>query len=105
MNFLDRLIRFSLAHRGLVLATAALSLLVGGTWMLDRPLDIFPDLSAPTVTLVTEAPGMAPEEVESLVTLPIEAAINGASGIRRLRSSSAVGIAVILVEFEWDVDI
>jgi CzcA family heavy metal efflux pump len=105
MSFLDRLIRFSLAHRVLVLGATAL-LLAGGTWWAFRvPVDIFPDLSAPTVTIVTEATGMAPEEVEALVTFPIESAVNGATGIRRLRSVSADGISVAWVEFLWGTDI
>lgn len=105
MTFLDRLIRFSLNHRLLVLAASGGILVFGGIWTAAMPVDIFPDLSAPTVTVVTEASGMAPEEIEVLVTFPIESAVNGATGIRRLRSVSADGISVIWVEFVWGTDI
>jgi len=105
MGRLERLIRFSLRHRWLVLAGATLLTLVGAVWIASLPVDIFPDLSAPTVTVITEAPGMAPEEVELLVTFPIESAVNGSPGVRRLRSVSADGISVAWVEFQWGTEI
>lgn len=102
---MNRLIQWSLANRGLVLVAALLLTLFGFYTATRMPVDVFPDLTAPTVTVITEAHGMAPTEVESQVTFPIESAVNGASGVRRVRSATAVGISVVWVEFEWGTDI
>ncbi len=99
------LIQWSIDHHWMVMAFSAL-LLLGGIWTArDMPVDVFPDLTAPTVTILTEGHGMAPEEMESLVTFPLESAINGASNVRRVRSATALGIAVVWVEFDWGTDI
>jgi CzcA family heavy metal efflux pump len=98
---LDRLIRLSLNHRGLVLLVAVVLLVGGVIRTASTPVDVFPDLTAPTVTVLTEGSGMAPEEMELLVTFPLESVLNGAPGLRRIRSISAAGISVIWVEFEW----
>ncbi len=102
---LDTLIRFSLTHRGLVLLAAGLLLVLGSLSIAELPLDVFPDVSAPTVTVVTEASGLAPEEVELTVTFPLESVLNGAPGIRRVRSVSAAGISVLWVELDWGEDV
>lgn len=100
-----RLIQWSIEHHWLVIVMSLL-LLAAGVWTArDMPVDVFPDLTAPTVTVLTEGRGMAPDEMEALVTFPIEAAINGASGVRRVRSATAVGVAVVWVEFDWGTDI
>src|SRR5687767_7120093 len=102
---IDGLIRWSLTHRPIVIALATAFLIWGG-WTATRiPLDVLPDLTAPTVTILAEAPGMDPLEIESLVTFPIESALNGAAGVRRVRSATAVGVAVVWVEFDWGQDI
>jgi len=94
---LTKLIQFSLKFRGFVLVAAGLLLVVGGLVAARTPVDVLPDLTAPSVTVLTEAPGFAPEEVELLVTFPLESVLNGAPGVRRLRSVSGAGVSVIWV--------
>ena len=102
---MKRIVQWSIDHHWIVIGLSVV-LLAAGVWTARQmPIDVFPDLTAPTVTILTEGHGMAPEEMESLVTFPLESAINGASGVRRVRSATAVGIAVVWVEFDWGTDI
>lgn len=102
---INAIIRWSLDRRVAVVVISGMLLIAGAYVASTMSVDIFPDLTAPTVTILTEGQGMAPEEMETLVTFPIEASVNGASGVRRVRSASAVGLSVVWVEFEWGTDI
>lgn len=102
---LNWLIRYSLGHRSLILAGALIVLVLGIQTARELPVEVLPDLTKPTVTILTEAPGLAPEEVETLVTAPLESALMGVSGVTRLRSTSDVSLSLLFVEFDWGTDI
>ena len=102
---LNSLIQFSLRHRVVVLTAAVILLAMGIQLGRQLPVEVLPDLTKPTVTILTEAPGLAPEEVETRITIPLESALMGVSGVTRLRTTSDVSLSLIYVEFDWGTDI
>src|SRR5580692_12932466 len=101
----NAIIKFALRHRPLVVILCLVALLYGGYLTTTMPIDVFPDLDRPQVTIMTECPGLAPEEVETLVTYPLESAMLGGTGVQNVRTQSGSGLSMVHVEFDWGTDI